>query len=183
MRGFWRSLTADGQLRWLGPEKGVIQLAAGRCRQRGLGPVGAGAASRCGGCWRISSRRRSSARSTSATSGRAPPGRGGRLLGGLRSGREERLAELEREGYPAYTTSAGWLGYEDEKIGRSPAPRSRTAGPREDEGGRAVDGDVRRAAMIRGVDRAGRLLMMDANQVWDVDEAIAAMAVLGAFDP
>ena len=83
---------------------------------------------------------------------------------------------MERDGYPAYTTSAGWLGYADDELRRLcreavaegwSTSRSRSAATAED--------DLRRAAIIREEIGPDRRLMMDANQVWDVDEAIEKM--------
>jgi L-fuconate dehydratase len=98
--------------------------------------------------------------------------------------RAEREAELHRTGYPAYTTSAGWLGYSDEKIRR--LCREGMA-----EGwshfkikvGRDLADDIRRAGIIREEIGPDRKLMMDANQVWDVGDAIASMNELARFDP
>jgi L-fuconate dehydratase len=99
-------------------------------------------------------------------------------------GRAEREAELQRQGYPAYTTSVGWLGYSEEKIRR-----------RCKEGvelgwthfklkvGADLDEDCRRAAIIREEIGPDCRLMMDANQIWDVGEAIKMMQVLAKFNP
>jgi L-fuconate dehydratase len=98
--------------------------------------------------------------------------------------RADREAELRRHGYPAYTTSVGWFGYSDEEIRR----RCR-------EGlaqswthfklkvGADLENDRRRAALIREEIGPERRLMMDANQRWDVEEAIEKMGALAAFDP
>ncbi len=185
LRGFWRSLTSDGQLRWLGPEKGVIHLATaavvnavwdlwakseGKPLYRLLADlepeqiVGA-----------IDFRYIEDA---------LPQDEALDLLGRMRVGRDERLAEIERSGYPAYTTSAGWLGYDDEKI------TTRVLEARENgfdhvkmKVGRDVAADARRAELIRASLGPDGVLMMDANQYWGVDEAISAMAVLGQYDP
>jgi len=98
--------------------------------------------------------------------------------------RVERLAHLEAHGYPAYTTSAGWLGYSDEKIRR--LCREGIA-----EGwshfkikvGADLEDDRRRCAIIREEIGPDRRLMIDANQRWDVDEAIAWVNALAAFKP
>ena len=114
---------------------------------------------------------------------RAHPGRGPRPAGERRPGSTSELELLER-GFPAYTTSVGWLGYADEKVrALVRAGGRRRLPPREDEGRRDLDDDVRRAALIRDEIGADGVLMMDANQVWDVDEAIAAMRRLAEFDP
>ena len=185
MRGFWRSLTSEDQLRWLGPEKGVIHLAAGAvvnavwdlwARVEGkplyrllvdLEPeqlVGA-----------IDFRYIEDALSESEALA---------LLRGMRAGREERLAEIIESGYPAYTTSAGWLGYDDAKITRLVAEAVAVGFTRvKMKVGQDVASDARRARLIRESLGPDGMLMMDANQYWGVDEAIAAMRVLGEYDP
>jgi L-fuconate dehydratase len=185
MRGFSRSLTSEDQLRWLGPEKGVIHLAAGAvlnavwdlwAKVEGtplyrllvdLEPeqlVGA-----------IDFRYIEDALSESEALA---------LLRGMRAGREERLAEIIESGYPAYTTSAGWLGYDDAKITRLVA-EAVAAGFTyvKMKVGQDVASDARRAQLIRESLGQDGTLMMDANQYWGVDEAIAAMRVLGEYDP
>src|SRR5439155_12296203 len=95
-----------------------------------------------------------------------------------------REAEMRSDGYPAYTTSAGWLGYPDEKVRN--LVRSGMA-----EGwthfkmkvGRDVQDDVRRAAIIREEIGPNRKLMVDANQIWDVNQAIDWMKELRPFNP
>jgi L-fuconate dehydratase len=183
--GFWRSITADVQLRWLGPEKGVIHMAAGalvnavwdlRARMAGK-PM-----------WRYLAELPSDELVASIDfrhiSDALTPGEARDLLDAGENGLHERITELERCGYPAYTTSVGWLGYPDEKVRELTraavaegwtAVKMKVGGP--------IDDDVRRAEIIRAEIGPDRLLMMDANQVWDVDEAIANMARLGEFDP
>jgi L-fuconate dehydratase len=105
------------------------------------------------------------------------------LLRAARTGKEARELQIVAEGYPAYTTSAGWLGYDDEKVvalvREAVADRFRHVKMKV---GGDLTSDVRRAALIRA-ELGDGVLMMDANQVWNVDEAIAAMRVLGEFDP
>jgi L-fuconate dehydratase len=185
MRGFWRSLTSDGQLRWVGPEKGVIHLAT---------------AAVVNAVWDLWAKRErkplwkllvdlSPEEIVGAIDFRyiddvLSPGDALQLLRAARTGREERETEIRRTGYPAYTTSAGWLGYGDEKI--EGLVREAVA-----EGfthvkmkvGRDIEADAGRAALIRRSLGPDGVLMMDANQYWGVDEAIAAMRVLGAYDP
>ncbi|GAA0463062.1 mandelate racemase [Actinoplanes capillaceus] len=183
--GFWRSITADVQLRWLGPEKGVIHMASGalinavwdlRARLAGK-PM-----------WRYLAEMPADELVASIDfrhiSDAITPGEAREILEKGTIGYAERLAELERDGFPAYTTSVGWLGYPDDKVRELTrqavadgwrAVKMKTGGPLED--------DVRRAGIIRGELPGGALLMMDSNQVWDVDQAIAAMAELKAFDP
>ena len=98
--------------------------------------------------------------------------------------RAARIAEMERDGYPAYVTSAGWLGYPDEKI-------RRLAGQAMDAGwnhfkmkvGRDIGDDRRRAGLLRRIIGDDRRLMMDANQVWGVREAVENTRQLAEFDP
>jgi L-fuconate dehydratase len=102
----------------------------------------------------------------------------------MRPGRDARLATITESGYPAYTTSAGWLGYEDGKIVtlvREAVEAGFTHVKM--KVGQDVDSDARRAALIREALGPSGVLMMDANQYWGVDEAIAAMRVLGRYDP
>jgi L-fuconate dehydratase len=106
------------------------------------------------------------------------------LLRNRRPGHVLREAEMRRDGYPAYTTSTGWLGYPDEKVRR--LCREALA-----EGwtafkmkvGPSLEDNMRRAALMREEIGPGCKLMMDANQCWDVGEAIRQMKALARFDP
>jgi len=106
------------------------------------------------------------------------------ILTRARVGREDRLATILRSGYPAYTTSAGWLGYDDEKISRL-AREATAAGFThvKMKVGQDLTADSRRAALIRDAIGPEGVLMMDANQYWGVDAAIVAMKQLRAYDP
>src|SRR5213078_573821 len=98
--------------------------------------------------------------------------------------RAKREAEMLRAGFPAYTTSAGWLGYSDEKLRQ--LCRDAIAGGWsmfKIKVGRDLEDDIRRATIIREEIGWERKLMMDANQFWDVGEAIANMRRLAKFDP
>lgn len=182
---FWRSLTADVQLRWLGPEKGVIHMAAGalvnavwdlRAKVAGV-PL-----------WRLLAEMDSDELVRSIDfhhiTDALTPAEARDILERGRDGLADRIALLDRDGFPSYTTSVGWLGYPDEKV--RALTRSAYA-----EGWRAmkmkvggpIDDDLRRARIIREEIGPDALLMMDANQVWDVDEAIANMAVLAEVNP
>ena len=183
--GFSRSLSADVQLRWLGPEKGVIHMATGalvnavwdlRARRDGK-PL-----------WRLLADLPTAELVASVDfhhiSDALTPDEAAAILDKGLAGLDERLAEITRDGFPSYTTSVGWLGYPDDKV----RALARAA---YDDGWRAmkmkvggdIDDDVRRAEIIRGEIGPDALLMMDANQVWDVDEAIANMARLAAARP
>jgi L-fuconate dehydratase len=185
MRSFWRSLVSDGQLRWLGPEKGAVHLAVGAvvnavwdlwAKSRGV-PL-----------WRLlldlDPEELVAAIDFRYIDDVLPPDEAVELIRLGQAGREERELELLEAGYPAYTTSAGWLGYDDEKVaalvGQAVADGFRHVKMKV---GQDLDADARRAALIRDVLGPEGSLMMDANQVWGVDEAIAAAGVLSQFDP
>jgi L-fuconate dehydratase len=185
MRAFWRSLTSEDQLRWLGPEKGVIHLATaavvnavwdlwakveGKPLFRLLADLEPEQLVET-----IDFRYIEDALSEREAL---------ELLRSMRRGREDRLAEMLEAGYPAYTTSAGWLGYDDEKVVRL-VSEAVAAGFTHVKMKVGLDtaSDARRAALIRDTLGSSGVLMMDANQAWGVDEAIAAMRVLGRYDP
>ena len=185
MRTFWRSLVADSRLRWLGPEKGVVHLAAAAvvnavwdlwAKQAGK-PL-----------WKLlvdmSPEELVRCIDFSYISDVLDESQALELLLVQEAGRAAREAHFLADGYPAYTTSAGWLGYEDAKL--DALVRTALA-----DGfthvkmkvGRDLNDDVRRAGLIRAAIGPERKLMMDANQSWGVEESIAAMERLGEFDP
>jgi L-fuconate dehydratase len=185
MSGFWRSLVSDSQLRWLGPEKGVIHLATAalvnavwdlwaKLERKPVWKLLADLSpEEIVGC--VDFRYISDA---------LPPAEALELLRDAHRGRDAREAEIVASGYPAYTTSAGWLGYDDAKVGtlvREAVAAGFTHVKM--KVGADIDSDDRRAALIRRELGPDGILMMDANQVWGVDEAIAAMRTLGAHDP
>jgi L-fuconate dehydratase len=106
------------------------------------------------------------------------------LLRRKAAGKRQRQAELMERGYPAYTTSAGWLGYSDEKL-RKLCRDALGAGWShfKIKVGRDLEDDIRRCTIIREEIGAERHLMLDANQVWDVPQAIGWMSHLAAFKP
>jgi L-fuconate dehydratase len=185
MRAFWRSLTSEDQLRWLGPEKGVLHLAT---------------AAIVNAVWDLWAKSEGkplfrlladlepeqlvSVIDFRYIDDALTPDEALGILRRARPGREERLAEILESGYPAYTTSAGWLGYDDDKVSRL-AREAVVAGftSVKMKVGQDLAADARRAGLIRSAIGPEGLLMMDANQVWGVDEAIAAMKQLAACDP
>jgi L-fuconate dehydratase len=181
----YRGLKRDSQLRWLGPEKGVEHLALGAvmnalwdlaARREGL-PL-----------WRLLAEMTPEelvdAADLSYLSDVLTPEEALAILRGLAAGRTERIALLEESGYPCYTTSAGWLGYSDEKL-------RRLCQEAVDHGyrhiklkvGASLEDDVRRLRIAREVIGPDADLMIDANQVWDVPQAIEWVRELAAFDP
>lgn len=180
-----RELQADSQLRWLGPEKGVIQMALGavlnavwdlRCRMEGR-PL-----------WQVLSTM-SPEELVDCVDLRYLDGvmdreRALDILRRAEPGRTARTAQLLAEGYPAYTTSAGWLGYPDAKVLRL-AREAISDGftlIKLKVGGNLED-DVRRIAMLRAELGEEVEIAVDANQRWEVDEAIAWTQSLAPYRP
>jgi L-fuconate dehydratase len=185
MAGFWRHITGDSQLRWLGPEKGVIHLATAAvvnavwdlyARLEGK-PL-----------WRLladmSPEELVACIDFRYITDALTPDEALSILRRHAPTRAERIAELEREGYPAYTTSAGWLGYDDEKIRRL-CEEGIAAGWSHFKlkVGADIEDDVRRVSLVHGIIGPERRLMVDANQSWDVGEAIANMARMAPYNP
>ncbi|MEU4776040.1 enolase C-terminal domain-like protein [Micromonospora sp. NPDC023644] len=182
---FWRSLSADVQLRWLGPEKGVIHMATGAL-VNAVWDLRAKLAGKP--MWQLLAELPTEELVASVdfhhiTDAITPDEAAAILDKGL-VGLDERRAELERDGFPSYTTSVGWLGYPDDKV-RALTRQAYADGWRAMKmkvGGPPAD-DLRRARIIREEIGPDALLMMDANQVWDVDEAITNMTALAEVDP
>jgi L-fuconate dehydratase len=185
MGAFWRSLVGDSQLRWIGPEKGVIHLATAAVVNAVWDLF---AKSRGKPLWKlvvdmtpdelvrlIDFRYISDA---------LTPDEARAMLERLAPTRAEREAELVRDGYPAYTTSVGWLGYPDDKIRRLCREALADGWTRfKLKVGADVADDVRRARIVREEIGPDLMLATDANQRWGVGEAIAWMRELAPFDP
>jgi L-fuconate dehydratase len=185
MGGFWRELTGDSQLRWIGPEKGVIHLATAAV----VNAVWDLFAKQAGKpLWKLlvdmTPEELVALIDFRYISDALPPERALERLRALAPTRAAREAELRRDGYPAYTTSVGWLGYPDDKIRR--LCREALA-----DGwtafklkvGADVEDDRRRARIVREEIGPDRMMAVDANQRWGVDEAIGWMAQLAEFNP
>ncbi|MFD8306339.1 L-fuconate dehydratase [Streptomyces sp. NPDC059690] len=181
----YRALIGDSQLRWLGPEKGVMHMAIGAV----VNAVWDLAAKRADKpLWRLLAESDpewlvGQIDFRYLTDALTPQ----EALDILRRGRAEageRTARLLECGYPAYTTSAGWLGYSDEKL-------TRLASQAVADGftqiklkvGADLDDDVRRCRVARSVVGPDVRLAIDANQRWDVAEAIRWTRALAEFDP
>jgi L-fuconate dehydratase len=185
MAGFWRRVTSDSQLRWVGPEKGVIHLATAALvnavwdlwAKVERKPV-----------WKLlcdlSPEEIVACIDFRYITDALTPAEALEILRARAATRAEREAEMLRDGYPAYTTSAGWLGYSDEKIRRL-CREGIAAGWShvKIKVGADLRDDVRRAATVREEIGPERKLMLDANQRWDVGEAIEWMRELARFDP
>lgn len=174
MGRFWRHITSDSQLRWIGPDKGAIHLATGAvvnavwdlwAKIEGK-PV-----------WRLVADM-SPAELVRCIDFRyitdcITPAEALAMIEARDAGKAERIVTLEGEGYPCYTTSAGWLGYDDEKLRRL-CREATDAGFRhiKMKVGRDRADDVRRLSIARETVGPDVNLMIDANQVWEVGDAI-----------
>ena len=184
MGGIWRELVWDSQLRWLGPEKGVMHMAIGavvnalwdlKAKRAGL-PL-----------WQLLARMTPEEivdlvdfryLSDALTRDDALA-----ILRATEPGRAERETWLLANGYPAYTTTPGWLGYSDEKL-------ERLCREAVDEGFRQIklkvgsdlDDDIRRLKIAREAVGPDIRIGVDANQRWDVADAIEWMSHLAPFD-
>ncbi|MET3477910.1 L-fuconate dehydratase [Variovorax atrisoli] len=174
MGRFWRHVTSDSQLRWIGPDKGAIHLATGAivnamwdlwAKSEGK-PV-----------WQLvadmSPEELVRCIDFRYITDCIAPDEALALLREASKGKQERIATLKAEGYPCYTTSAGWLGYPDEKLRRL-AQEAIDAGFSHIKlkVGRDLQDDIRRLKVAREVLGPDRHLMIDANQVWEVGQAI-----------
>ena len=186
MGAFWREITtSDSQLRWLGPDKGVMHMATAAIVNavwdlwaKSVGkPV-----------WKLltdmTPEELVACLDFRFITDALTPEEALAMLRKNAEGKPEREREMLDHGYPGYTTSAGWLGYTEEKIRR--LAREGVAEGwthfKQKVGGNLAD-DIRRASILREEIGWNRKLMMDANQVWDVDETITNMRKLAAFDP
>ncbi|MDF1606903.1 L-fuconate dehydratase [Hoeflea sp. YIM 152468] len=182
---FWRHVTSDSQLRWIGPDKGAIHLAAGAivnavwdllAKQAGK-PV-----------WRLvadmSPEDLVAIVDFRYLTDAITPTEALKIFQHAENGKAERIAELEQSGYRCYTTSAGWLGYTDDKLRRL-CREAVEAGYNHVKlkVGQDLEDDIRRLRIAREELGPDRILMIDANQVWEVCEAIDWVGKLAFADP
>lgn len=181
---FWKSLVHDSQLRWLGPEKGVMHMAIGAV----VNAVWDLAAKRAGvPLWKLLSDLTPEQivdlvdfryLTDALTRDEALE-----ILRAAKPGRAEREAVLRERGYPAYTTTPGWLGYDDAKL-------VRLCHEAIAEGftqiklkvGANLDDDIRRMQLAREAVGPDIRIAVDANQRWDVAEAITWIEALKPYD-
>ena len=182
---FWRHVTGDSQLRWIGPDKGAMHLATGAvvnavwdllAKQAGK-PV-----------WQLvadmTPEQLVSIIDFRYLTDAITPEEALAIFRKAEAGKAGRIATLKAEGYQCYTTSAGWLGYSNEKL-------TRLATEAVAEGfqhikmkvGRDLEDDIRRLEIVRSIMGPDRYLMIDANQVWEVDQAIDWVNQLKRFNP
>ena len=182
---FYDQLRADSQLRWLGPEKGVIHMANGAimnavwdlwARSEGK-PV-----------WRLLSEMSPEDfvdcldlryLEDALTRQEALA-----IVGRNEATKQGRIHDLERKGYPCYTTSAGWLGYDDDKL-------RKLCKEAVDKGfkhlklkvGQNLEDDIRRCRILRETVGHEVELMIDSNQTWEVPQAVEWLKALAPFKP
>ena len=185
MGAFWRHVTGDSQLRWIGPDKGAVHLATAAI-VNAVWDLWAKAEGKP--VWRLVADM-SPAEIVRLIDFRyltnaLDPGEALAILERQADGKSARAERMAREGYPAYTTSAGWLGYSDEKI-RALCREGLAQGWNrfKIKVGRDRADDRRRCAIIREEIGPEGVLMTDANQVWEVGEAVDWMRDLAPYRP
>lgn len=181
----WRALTSESQMRWVGPEKGVIHLAVAamvnalwdlwaRVEQKPL--------------WKLlvdmEPEKLISTIDWRYIGDVLTKEEAIEMLRSMKKGKEKREQEMQDHGYPAYTTAAGWLGYSQEKIERL-LKEFMAKGWRhfKIKVGQDLDDDKRRCKVVRDIIGPDMTLMVDANQKWDVDQAIEWMKELAPYKP
>ncbi|MYI55725.1 MAG: fuconate dehydratase, partial [Acidimicrobiia bacterium] len=179
-----RELTWDSQLRWLGPDKGVMHMAIGAVMSA---------------VWDLRARREGRPLWSALAALEPPeivdlvdwtyiadfvdPGRARELLEDRRPERDARIAEFRRDGLAAYATTPGWLGYSDQKLVRlcREAVADGFTTIKLKVGADTAD-DRRRLGLAREAVGPDVAIAVDANQRWSVSEAIAAIGELREFD-
>ncbi|MEO9146196.1 MAG: L-fuconate dehydratase [Ginsengibacter sp.] len=185
MAGFWRMITGDSQLRWLGPEKGVIHMATGAI-VNAVWDLYAKAEDKP--VWKLvadmTPEQMVGCIDFTYLTDVITPEEALKMLKKKANTKQERIDYLLKNGYPAYTTSAGWMGYSEEKIRRLSREAKKDGWKYlKMKVGGDVNEDIRRAEIIREEVGGDIKLMMDANQKWDVNEAIENMKLLAQFNP
>lgn len=183
--GIYRELKSDSQLRWLGPEKGVTHLALAAV-MNAVWDLAARVAHRP--LWQLladmTPAQLADVADLEYLSDVLTRDEAITMLEEMAATRATRIEHLRRHGYPCYTTSAGWLGYSDEKL-RALLTEAVNAGYRHVKlkVGANLDDDRRRLKIAREVVGWDVAIMIDANQVWDVPTAIAWVRELADFKP
>lgn len=182
---FYRKLKSDSQMRWLGPEKGVVHMAMGAitnavwdlwARSEGK-PV-----------WRLLTdmppEKFLECVDLSYLSDAISYDEALEIVTGNEQSKSDRVNALRANGYPCYTTSAGWLGYPDDKMRRlCQAAKDQGFNHLKFKVGRDLADDKRRLKIAREILGPDVKLMIDANQVWEVSEAIEWVNALAEFRP
>jgi L-fuconate dehydratase len=182
---FYKALHSDSQLRWLGPEKGVMHMAAGGV-MNAVWDMWARSVDKP--VWRLladmTPEQFVNCLDFRYIDDALTREEALAIVERNQATKQQRIQQLEENGYPAYTTSAGWLGYNDEKL-------ERLCREAVNEGfshiklkvGENVEDDIRRCKIARETIGDDVKLMVDANQAWEVDQAIDWMQNLIPFKP
>ena len=185
MGAFWGDLVGDSQLRWIGPEKGAMHLAVAAVANAAWDLV---AKAEGKPLWRMLADM-SPAEIVECIDFRyiedaITPQEVELVVERNQATSDQRVSELQATGYPAYTTSMGWLGYDDEKIARLCDEALAGGFTRfKMKVGASVADDIRRGRIIRQHIGADRMLAIDANQRWGVAEAITWVRAMSEIDP
>ncbi|KAK1337570.1 hypothetical protein QTO34_002203 [Cnephaeus nilssonii] len=162
-RGFYRQLMSDGQLRWIGPEKGVVHLVT---------------AAILNAVWDLWAKQEGKDARTLLSCIDF------RYITDVLTEEEAYEEQMLTHGYPAYTTSCAWLGYSDDTLKQLCTEALKGGWTRfKVKVGADLQDDIRRCRLIRNMIGPEKTLMMDANQRWDVPEAVEWMAKLAEFKP
>jgi L-fuconate dehydratase len=184
MGSTWKLFTHDSQLRWLGPEKGVMHMAMGAVinalwdlkAKRARKPL-----------WQLLAQLTPEELVALVDfrylTDALTPAEALEILRAAEPSRIQRSQKLLEEGYPAYTTSPGWLGYSDAKLTRL-IREALSDGFKQIKlkVGADLQDDIRRLRTARRVAGPNVRIAIDANQRWDVDEAIEWMKHLAPYD-
>ncbi|KAM5157055.1 mitochondrial enolase superfamily member 1 isoform 1-T1 [Mantella aurantiaca] len=184
-RGFYRELSSDGQLRWIGPEKGVVQLATAAVlnavwdmwAKKERKPL-----------WKLlidmTPEQLVSCIDFRYITDALTEEEALEILQNGKQGQETRETYMLKNGYPAYTTSCAWLGYPDEQLKKLCTDALKEGWTRfKVKVGADLQDDTRRCKLIRDMIGPDNILMLDANQRWEVNEAISWVKGLAVFKP
>ncbi|KAM4028504.1 mitochondrial enolase superfamily member 1 isoform 1-T2 [Anomaloglossus baeobatrachus] len=184
-RDFYRQLTSDGQLRWIGPEKGVVQLATAAVLN-GVWDLWAKQEQKP--LWKLlvdmTPEQLVSCIDFRYITDVLTEAQALEILQNGKQTQKTREEYMVKKGYPAYTTSCAWLGYSDEQLQKLCADALKEGWTRfKVKVGADLQDDMRRCKLIRDMIGPDNKLMLDANQRWDVNEAISWVKELAAFKP
>jgi len=182
---FSRRMTSDSQLRWVGPEKGIIHMASGAIINAVWDLL---AKSKKKPLWKLisdmSPKQISNCIDFRHITDFLNEDEAISILSAHQDTKSSRVSTLDKEGYPCYVTSAGWLGYSDEKLKRL-CLEAKAKGFEyvKLKVGKNLKDDMRRLDIARTTLGSDIKIMIDANQVWEVDQAIKWMKCLAEFNP
>jgi L-fuconate dehydratase len=182
---FSRRMTSDSQLRWVGPEKGIIHMASGAIINAVWDLL---AKSKKKPLWKLisdmSPKQISNCIDFRHITDFLNEDEAISILSAHQDTKSSRVSTLDKEGYPCYVTSAGWLGYSDEKLKRL-CLEAKAKGFEyvKLKVGKNLKDDMRRLDIARTTLGSDIKIMIDANQVWEVDQAINWMKCLAEFNP